>query len=64
MAESFQLSLEQEFNLRSFSEKVKGLSHEEAQEFLVSLYELMIRKESMYKHFLKQEWGLSSSPSL
>lgn len=58
MDSSFQLTLEQEFNLRSFAEKVKHLSHDEAQEFLVSLYELMIKKESMYKKLIKQEWGM------
>jgi RNA binding exosome subunit len=58
MNQPIELSLEQEFNLRSFAEKVKNLSREEAHEFLVNLYEHMIRKETMYKHFLKQEWGL------
>ena len=59
MAESFQLSLEQKFELRAFADRVQSLSQEEAHEHLVNLYELMIKKESMYKHFLKQEWGLT-----
>ena len=60
MAESFQLSLEQKFELRAFADRVKNLSQDEAHEHLVNLYELMIKKESMYKHFLKQEWGMTS----
>ena len=59
MSESFQLSLEQKFELRAFADRVKTLSQDEAHKHLVDLYELMIKKESMYKHFLKQEWGLS-----
>ncbi len=64
MSDSIQLSLEQQFNLRTFADKVKTLSREESHEFLVNLYEHMIKKEEMYKHFLKQEWGISSSPTL
>jgi hypothetical protein len=54
----FELSLEQQFNVCAFSEQVKGLSHEQAQEFLVDLYRQMIVKETLYKGFLKQQLGL------
>ncbi|MGB8702111.1 MAG: NblA/ycf18 family protein [Thermosynechococcaceae cyanobacterium] len=54
----FDLSLEQQFNLRAFAEQVKSLSHEQAQEFLVDLYRQMVVKETMYKGFLKQQIGL------
>lgn len=64
MSQPIQLTIEQEFNLRSFADKVKSLSHVEAQEFLVDLYEHMIKKETMYKHFLKKEWGISGAPQL
>jgi Phycobilisome degradation protein nblA len=56
----FELSLEQQFSLRTFSEQVKDLSQEQAQAFLVDLYRQMIFKEKMYQHFLKQGIGFSS----
>ncbi|MEL6223425.1 MAG: NblA/ycf18 family protein [Cyanobacteria bacterium J06627_8] len=34
------------------------LSHEQAQQFLVKLYEQMMVQETMYKHFIKHQWGL------
>ncbi|MGF1513472.1 MAG: NblA/ycf18 family protein [Elainellaceae cyanobacterium] len=57
-----ELNLEQQFNLRSFETQVAHMSREQAQEFLVKLYEQMMMRESMYKHFLKCEWGIDSGP--
>jgi acyl-CoA-binding protein len=54
-----ELSLEQKFNVRAFSEQVKGLSREQAQEFLVDLYQQMIVKETLYKGFLLQQLGIN-----
>jgi acyl-CoA-binding protein len=56
----FEFSLEQQFNLRAFSEQVKGLSHEQAQDYLVDLYRQMIVKESLYKQIMKQQLGFES----
>jgi hypothetical protein len=56
-----QLSLEQQFNIRSFETQVQKMSREQAQDFLVKLYEQMIMRENMYKEFLKHEWGLEPS---
>jgi len=56
-----QLSLEQQFNIRSFETQVQQMSREQAQDFLVKLYEQMIMRENMYKEFLKHEWGLEPS---
>ncbi len=53
-----QLSLEQQFNLRSFETQVQKMSREQAQDFLVKLYGQMMMRETMYKKFLKHEWGL------
>jgi hypothetical protein len=53
-----ELSLEQKFSLRSFETQVKQMSREQAQDFLMQLYEQMLLKENMYKDFLKHEWGL------
>ncbi|NJM75906.1 MAG: NblA-related protein [Acaryochloridaceae cyanobacterium RU_4_10] len=53
----FDLSLEQQFSLRAFSEQVKDLSREQAQDFLVDLYRQMMVKESLYKQIMKQQIG-------
>ncbi|MCG8368541.1 MAG: NblA/ycf18 family protein [Pseudanabaenales cyanobacterium] len=58
MHEPFQFSLEQQFSLRSFETQVKHMSREQAQDFLVKLYEQMMMREIMYQYFLKQEWGI------
>jgi hypothetical protein len=57
-----ELSLEQKFNLRSFETQVERMDLEQAQHFLVKLYEQMMLRESLYKHFLKQEWGIEPRP--
>jgi len=61
MSEHMPLSLEQQFNIKSFENEVKGLDREQALEFLVKLYEQMLRKENMYRDFLKYQWGIESS---
>jgi hypothetical protein len=60
MNQPIELSLEQKFSIRSFSDQVQNMSREQAQEFLIMLYEQMIVKENIYKSFLKHEWGLDS----
>ncbi|PZD70793.1 hypothetical protein C1752_09133 [Acaryochloris thomasi RCC1774] len=60
MSESVQLSLEQQFKLRSFMTQVKGMSREQSQEFLVQLYEQMIVRETLYKELLKNEWEIGN----
>jgi hypothetical protein len=62
MSNPIQLSLEQQFSIRSFETQVKNMSREQAQDFLVKLYEQMMLRETMYKEFLKHEWGLGSNP--
>lgn len=55
-----ELSLEQQFFLESFKKTVEKMSREQAQDFLVSLYEQMMIRETMYKEFLKYEWGIGT----
>lgn len=62
MSTPIELSLEQKFSIRSFETQVQKMSREQAQEFLVKLYEQMVIRENMYKEFLKHEWGLGQSP--
>jgi hypothetical protein len=40
------------------------MSREQAQDFLVKLYEQMVMRENMYKHFLKHQWGLEPGPQV
>ncbi|WP_295616669.1 NblA/ycf18 family protein [Chamaesiphon sp. GL140_3_metabinner_50] len=58
MSKSFDLSLEQQFNIRSFEHQVKDMSHVQAQEFLVNLYRQMVLQENSYKNLLKHQWGI------
>jgi hypothetical protein len=60
MNQPVELTLEQQFNIRSFESQVQQMSREQAQDFLVKLYEQMIMRETMYRHFLKQQWGLDA----
>jgi hypothetical protein len=64
MSQSSELSLEQKFSLRSFESQVQHMSREQAQEFLVKLYEQMLVRETMYREFLKHEWGIAPQGSL
>ncbi len=64
METPMELSLEQRFSVRSFENQVQKMSQAQAQDFLVQLYEQMMMRENMYKHFLKHQWGLESGPAL
>jgi Phycobilisome degradation protein nblA len=64
MNQPIELSLEQQFSIRSFATQVKNMSHEQAQEFLVKLYEQMVVKEATYQELLKHQWGLDSGSTM
>jgi hypothetical protein len=53
-----QLTLEQQFSLRSFETQVSQMSREQAQQFLLKLYEQMMLREVTYKNLLKHQWGI------
>jgi hypothetical protein len=53
-----QLSLEQEFSIRSFADQVQQMSREQSQEFLLMLYKQMMVRETTYKELLKSQWKL------
>jgi Phycobilisome degradation protein nblA len=59
-----ELSLEQQFSIRSFETQVEHMNLEQAQLFLVQLYKQMMMREATYKQLLKQQWGLEPSPGL
>ncbi|AFZ12737.1 Phycobilisome degradation protein nblA [Crinalium epipsammum PCC 9333] len=58
MSQPIELSLEQQFSIRSFETQVEHMSHEQAQQFLVQLYKQMMMREETYKNLLKHQWGL------
>jgi uncharacterized protein YaaW (UPF0174 family) len=64
MNQSINLSIEQQFYLKSFADQVKRMSQEQAQEFLIELHRQMIIKEKIYQHLIQQEWNLNSNKSL
>ena len=52
------LTLEQKFALRSFETQVAQMSHSQAQQFAVTLYEQLLVKDALYRELLKKEWGI------
>jgi hypothetical protein len=58
MSQQSKLSLEQQFNIRSFQHQVQDMSREQAQEFLVNLYTQMMMQENSYRNLLKHQWGM------
>ncbi len=58
MNKPIELSLEQEFSLRSFADLVQQMSREQAQEFLIEMHKQMVIQKTMYEEFLKHEWKL------
>ncbi|MEB3293184.1 MAG: NblA/ycf18 family protein [Synechococcales bacterium] len=64
MDKSIELSLEQQFSLRSFETSVAHMSHEQAQEFLVKLYEQMLMKDAMFRYLLKERWDIGNFSGL
>ena len=57
MSNPIELSLEQQFSIRSFETQVQQMSHEQAQDFLVKLYQQMVMREATYKELIKHQWG-------
>jgi uncharacterized protein YaaW (UPF0174 family) len=48
-----ELSLEQQFKLQLLKDQVRGLSLEQAQEFVVEVMRQMMVKDNLVKHLLK-----------
>jgi hypothetical protein len=46
------LSLEQEFNLRSYEQQIRNMSQEQAQEFLLEVLRQMMIKDNMIKQLM------------
>ncbi|MBD2080738.1 NblA/ycf18 family protein [Leptolyngbya sp. FACHB-17] len=58
MNPSIELTLEQEFSLRDFTDQVRQMPREQAQAFLIVQYRLMLVQKTMYLGLLRQEWKL------
>lgn len=58
MDREIELTLAQEFSLRVFADQVDQMSREQAQEFLIEQYRLMMVQKVMFQELLKQEWKL------
>jgi len=58
MNQAIELTLEQEFSLRRFADQVQEMSREQAQEFLIEQYRLMMIQEKMYQALIKHEWQM------
>jgi Phycobilisome degradation protein nblA len=58
MDQEIELTLEQEFSLRNFTDMVQQMSREQAQEFLIDQHRLMMLQKTMYQEILKHEWKL------
>ena len=56
------LSLEQEFQLRTFDEQIKNISLEQAKILLSELFQQLALREAYVKHFIKQSF-FSDFPS-
>ena len=50
---SASLSLEQKFKLEVLKDQVKGLSQEQAQEYLIEVFRQMMVKDNLMKQMLK-----------
>jgi Phycobilisome degradation protein nblA len=64
MNQPIELSLEQEFSLRTFAVQVQQMSREQAQEFLQMLYKHMMIREKTYQELLKHQWEVDSGSIL
>ncbi len=63
MSQNFDLTLEQQFSVRSFQTQIQDMSREQAQDFLVQLYSQMLWQETTYKNLLKHQWGIEECPN-
>ena len=50
------LSMEQQFKLKIVQDQVKGLSLEQAQEYVVEVMRQMMVKDNLVKHLLKNAY--------
>jgi hypothetical protein len=54
-----ELSLEQQFNLRTYADQVKGLDQEQAQQLLLQVVRQLMIKENVIRHLVKESFSES-----
>ena len=59
MDQTIELTLEQEFSLRTFADRVQQMSREQAQEFLLMQYKHMMIRDTMYQEIIRHDWKLN-----
>lgn len=52
------LTLEQEFKLKRFTQEVNKLSEQQVKDFLVRKFEESMLQQNQYKELLAKKWGL------
>lgn len=63
MNQPAELSLEQQFSLRSFASQVEQMDEEQTKTNLVNLYRQMLVRETMYQTMLRKQWGIEPPPT-
>ncbi|NCJ05186.1 NblA-related protein [Synechococcales cyanobacterium C] len=51
-------TLEQQFEIEAYKQRIKNLDREQCQLALVSLYALMLERDNHYKALLREKWGI------
>lgn len=59
MDQEIELTLEQEFSHRHFTDVVQQMSREQAQQFLIEQHKYMMLREKVYQKLLTHEWKLA-----
>ena len=55
-------TLEQQFSLRNFETQVKKMSHDQARDFCLLLYEQNLVQTALYRQLLKGALGVGQTP--
>lgn len=58
MNQPVELSLEQQFSLRSFEAQVNQMSPEQTRELLIMLFHQMLVKDSLTNELIKKSWSI------
>ncbi len=57
-----QLTFEQEFTLRVFTDQVQRMSDQQAKQLLITLQETLMQRENMYLELLRNAWDIGYDP--
>jgi Phycobilisome degradation protein nblA len=57
------LSIEEEFKIRAFSDRVQNLNEAEAKSLLCQMYHQFVLKDAVYRRLIESKWGIETSTS-